>query len=174
MAREYVNIARVEKTVGSKGEVVCVPVRGLPDLLRPGLRVCLTPPALKRERWSTVGRVIPEGAGTRCALSCASGIDEAEGLVGCYLLARRADLDLDGLAAPADELIGRAVEDARLGALGRIEEVMTGPANDVWVVRGPRGEVLIPAVPQIVTDVPEEGPVSCSVPRGLVEGDDPC
>jgi 16S rRNA processing protein RimM len=34
--------------------------------------------------------------------------------------------------------------------LGRVTEVLETGANDVYVVRGPRGEVLIPAIESVV------------------------
>lgn len=44
---QYKNIARVVKPHGRKGEVLAQPLRGLPSVLEPGMRVALTPPALK-------------------------------------------------------------------------------------------------------------------------------
>ena len=47
-----------------------------------------------------------------------------------------------------------------------------GPANDVWVIDGPFGEVLVPVVDEVVVEVPDAGPIIVSVPSGLVDGDD--
>ena len=74
----------------------------------------------------------------------------------------------------ADALLGRAVRDVRRGDLGAIEEVLRGPAQDVWVVRGPYGEVLVPAVePIVVASDPEDlaAPLVVDLPRGMVEDD---
>lgn len=41
--------------------------------------------------------------------------------------------------------------------LGRIEEVLSMPASDVYVVRGVGGEILLPVVDEVVRDVDIEG-----------------
>ncbi len=107
MRSQYKNIARVVKPHGRKGEVLAQPLRGLPSVLTPGMRVALTPPALKR-----------------------------------------------------------------FGLLGTIVEIMSTPANDVWVVEGDRyGEVLIPVIEQVVLDLPDQGTISVHVMDGLIDMD---
>ena len=44
-----------------------------------------------------------------------------------------------------------------MGELGVIAEVMVGPANDVWSIQGPYGEVLIPVVPEVVQGTISDG-----------------
>ena len=48
------------------------------------------------------------------------------------------------------QLIGVQVETESGEWLGRVVEVIETGANDVYVVRGPRGEVLLPAVDEVV------------------------
>ena len=68
--------------------------------------------------------------------------------------------------------MGRLVVDERLGELGRITEVMSGPANDVWVVDGERGETLIPVVEEMIVDFePGDSPIGVSIPAGLAPWD---
>lgn len=134
------------------------------------MSVALTPPDLKRDRFVTVESVgtVEDGAAL-VGFSCCRNLDDAEGIAGCLVLARRSDVDLGELDVAFDELIGRTVEDERLGALGCIREVMETPANDVWVIEGERfGEVLVPVVPAVVRELPEDGPISVCVPDGLV------
>ena len=64
-----------------------------------------------------------------------------------------------------DDLVNAAVVDSAGHALGRITEVMQMPSTDVWVVRGERGDVLVPAVGDFVVAV-EEGRV---VVQGIEE-----
>ena len=158
------------KPHGTKGEVVVVALRGLPFLLEEGMRVALTPPALGRERFSTVvesdGEYEDESALVR--FSCAHDLDAASALSGCYVLANDADLDLDPLVAPVDELVGRDVVDERYGALGTITEVILAPANDAWVIDGPYGELIVPVIESVVLDLPETGAVRVAVPGGIV------
>jgi 16S rRNA processing protein RimM len=53
-------------------------------------------------------------------------------------------------------LIGLQVVDEIRGPLGAIADVFATGAHDVWVVKGPAGEELIPAVRQFVLEVNEE------------------
>lgn len=51
------------------------------------------------------------------------------------------------------DVIGMAVATDGGDALGVVEEVIRTPGNDVFVVRGPRGEVLVPAIASVVLAV---------------------
>jgi 16S rRNA processing protein RimM len=41
--------------------------------------------------------------------------------------------------------------------LGRVREVLVTGANDVYVVRGPKGEILLPAIEEVVRTIDLEG-----------------
>jgi 16S rRNA processing protein RimM len=58
------------------------------------------------------------------------------------------------------ELVGLEVVTAEGERLGRITEVMQPGGNDVYVVEGPRGELLIPAIGDVVASI--------DVPTGLM------
>lgn len=145
---------------------MAVPVSGLPLLLRVGMRVAAVPPALRANRWHEVVSCFGSGTGQLVRLSGVTGISGAEGLVGKVLLAPVGELPPDFALHDAPSLVGRAVEDVRLGWTGTIVAVMCGPANDVWVVEGPRGEVLLPVVPSVVGPVLGEGAIPVRVPEG--------
>lgn len=167
MRERYRVIARVEKPHGRFGEVVTQSVHGLPLLVREGLEVAVVPPELKGERW---GRVLEVQADDRSgALVRLEGICEladAEALAGRFLLAREADLPADLALHDAERLCGREVA-AQDGSTGTIAEVMQGPANDVWVVRGEKGELLIPVIDSVVSEVAPTGPIQVVLPAGL-------
>lgn len=144
-----------------------VPVHGLPSLVHEGLEVAVVPPSASGSRWHVVSSCSSGGrSGDLVALSGVTSLGEAEDLVGRYLLASAADLPADLALHDRERLVGREVVDER-GTRGAIAEVLTGPANDVWVVRGAAGEVLLPVIPEVVDNVPDEGAVSVRVPRGL-------
>lgn len=168
MRDRFRSIARVEKTHGRRGEVVTVPVHGLPPLVHEGLEVAVVPPELRGDRWHRILSCASDGrAGSLVALSGVDDLSAAERLVGRTLLARVADLPADLARHDPDRLLGREVRDEKSGEPARIAEVMTGPANDVWVLRGARGELLLPVVDEVVPDVPEDGPIPVRVPAGL-------
>ncbi len=136
------------------------------------MRVALTPPALKRDRFCTVESVVETGDGDLVKFSGIDDLTAAEGVAGCFVLADAADLELDPLTSSYDDLMGRPVFDERFGDLGTIVEIMSTPANDVWVVDGGRyGEVLIPVIEQVVLDLPDEGAISVRCMDGLIDTD---
>lgn len=157
------------RTHGRMGEVVAQPVRGLPSLLRPGMLVALTPPALDRDRFCTVESVREVADGALVAFSGISDMTASEAIVGCTVLASSSDLDLGALDAPYDELIGRVVVDDRYGEVGSISEVMETPANDVWVVQGRFGEVLVPVIEDVVSEIPRDGDIEVKLLDGLID-----
>ena len=167
--RSYKNIACVVRPHGKKGEVLVQPLRGLPFLLTEGLRVVLTPPQLKGDRLRTVRSVSVRGDDALVSLSGIESIDDAEAFSGCFVLAAVDDLDLGPLDVAFDDLIGRTVFDGRYGQVGRIVEVLETPANDVWVLHGGYGEVLLPVIEQVVDSIPQDGPIEVHVLDGLIE-----
>lgn len=167
----YRNIAKVIKTHGRRGEVVVAARRGLPSLVCAGMSVALVPPALKGPRWYTVRTCTGEGDSRLVGFEGVSDLEASSKLVGRSVLVRVEDLPDDLYLHDALRVMGREVCDASCGSLGLVEEVMQGPANDVWVVRGARGEVLVPAVEQVVLEVPEDGAIRVDLPLGLVPGE---
>ena len=70
----------------------------------------------------------------------------------------RKDVDLPAGHFFLADLIGLEVRDADTGnVLGHIAEVLTPPANNVYVVKGGERELLIPAVPDFVPETNVDG-----------------
>ena len=68
----------------------------------------------------------------------------------------------------AHDLIGLRVETDHGEALGEIAEILFTPANDVYVVAGPGGELLLPALRDVVLQVDlEAGKMLVRIPDGL-------
>lgn len=168
MRDRFRRIARVEKTHGRHGEVVTVPAHGLPSLVDVGLEVAVVPPPLRASRWHRVVSRRSDGrSGDLVSLDGVESLDDAEALVGTWLLAREADLPAGFELHDAERLVGRVVRDVRTRATGAISEVMVGPANDVWVIRGELGELLLPVIPEVVDGVPPSGEIEVRIPTGL-------
>ena len=77
------------------------------------MRVALTPPALKRDRFCTVMSVSDTGDGDLVSFEGIDDLTAAEGITGCYVLANRDDFELDSLDAAYTDLMGREVVDER-------------------------------------------------------------
>lgn len=73
------------------------------------MRVALTPPALKRDRFCTVVSVTDTGDGDLVSFEGIDDLTAAEGITGCYVLANRDDFELDSLDAAYTDLMGREV-----------------------------------------------------------------
>jgi len=101
-------------------------------------------------------------------------IDLAEPLVGWDVWMPYNDLDDLG----ADEnywyqLEGLEVVDAHCGSLGRLVKMFSTAAHDVYVVEGPYGEVMIPAVEAMICVIDlERGVMDVDLPEGLVAKSD--
>ena len=68
----------------------------------------------------------------------------------------------------AHDLIGLRVETVTGEALGEISEILFTPANDVYIVSGPRTELLLPALRDVVLIVDlEAGKMVVRIPDGL-------
>lgn len=66
------------------------------------------------------------------------------------------------------ELIGVRVVATGGEPVGTLREVLSTGSNDVYVVRGPKGEVLVPAIPDVVQDFdPERRMLTIELIEGL-------
>ena len=67
------------------------------------------------------------------------------------------------------DIMGLEVRDAQSGqVLGKVDDILTLPANNVYVVRGGERELMIPAVPQFIAQVnSEEGYLRVNMMEGL-------
>jgi 16S rRNA processing protein RimM len=152
----YVALGRVVKTHGLKGEVSVIPAADLPFVLPVGLDVWFVPPPTGVRN----GQIEDVRRGPKGPLVKVSGIDDitmAQRTVGSQLMAHADDLP-SGWDDPIeeDDPIGIRVTDVVRGDLGEIVELIVTGANDVWVLEGPLGEVLLPVIEQVVLDVDYE------------------
>jgi 16S rRNA processing protein RimM len=150
----FVPLGRVMKAHGLKGEVSVAPATDLPFVLPEGLEVWLVPPPAGVRS----GRVEAVRPGPRGPLVKISGVDDiglAQSLIGSELVARADDLPPEWLEPIEEEgdVIGYGVLDTERGDLGEIVEIIVTGANDVWVVDGPFGEVLLPVIDDVVLAV---------------------
>ncbi|MBI4552317.1 MAG: 16S rRNA processing protein RimM [Candidatus Latescibacteria bacterium] len=153
MTVEWITIGLVLKPHGYRGEVKVQPMTDVPDRFKGLERVWLEWPDGRRQeiqvaRWRDSHDV---------QLMKAQGIETleaAEALRGAYILVRHAD------AAPLPDgryyvfdLIGLRVVTERGDEVGTVRDVLPLPANDVYVVQSRDGDVLIPAIRDVVVSI---------------------
>ncbi len=163
-------VGRVLGAHGIRGEVVVSRFGDAPGLLVPG--ASFTAQRAGRDMVLTVDAARPHKGGWIVSFGGIGGRSEAEMLAGL-------ELEVDESTLPPLEegtyyqyrLIGLEVATTEGETVGKVAEVLSTGANDVFVVRGPRGEVLIPAVEPIVTGIDiEAGRVVIDPPPGLLPG----
>lgn len=169
----YTAVGRIVKTHGLNGEVsVKMHAEASADSLT-GLEVWFVPPTTS-VRSAKVRSVRPGPKGPVMAFDGIDDVDSARELPGREIL-----VDTDLLPEPLDlgsdpaDAIGMMVIDEKRGLLGEVVDVIVTGANDVWVVEGAFGEVLIPVIDDVVCGY-DEGSDTAHVRllRGLIEGED--
>ena len=169
MRKHWRAIAQIVKTHGKRGEVVTVPVHSLPSLIAEGMTVVPVPPALKGSRKLLVISVESDDReGSLVTFEGVVTISDAEELVGKTLLVEEDCLPENFGLVNASLLVGREVIDVKHGSLGEITEVLVGPTQNVWVIDGSFGQVMMPAVDEFIVEAPVEGPITVSIPQGLL------
>lgn len=146
-----------------------VPVHSLPSLIAEGMTVVPVPPALKGSRkFSVISVESDDREGSLVTFEGVATISDAEELVGKTLLVEEECLPENFSLVNASLLIGREVIDVEHGSLGEITEVLVGPTQNVWVIGGSFGQVMMPAVDEFIIEAPVEGPITVSIPQGLL------
>jgi 16S rRNA processing protein RimM len=151
---DLVAIGRVVKPQGRKGEVLVAPLSDRPDRF-PALRAAYVPAPGGGSREVVVQSCWPHKGRFVLKLEGVDSIDEAEGYRGLEL--RIGEEDLAALPQGSyyhHQLKGLRVEDPEGRSLGVAADLLeTGGDSPVVVVRGPRGELLIPLAEAFVRRV---------------------
>ena len=141
-----INVGLILAPHGLRGEVKVESLTDFPERFDPGATLWLDGAPLKVERSRWQGRSL--------VLKLA-GIDDptaAESLRGKELQAPPlAELGEDTYYR--DDLIGLQVVDLQGEPLGAIADIFPTGSNDVYVVRGPRGELLLPAIDDVIKEI---------------------
>lgn len=160
----YVAVARVTGTWGLHGDLKVDILTDFPERFAAGNRVFVGGVAhviegYRRHR----GRPLLKLAGVDSA-------DAAEFLRDRLLQVPETDLHPLGEGEFYHfQVIGLEVRTTAGEFLGQVEQIISTGSNDVYVVRGPRGEVLIPAVDDVVKSVnPAAGRIEVDAVEGLL------
>jgi len=80
--------------------------------------------------------------------------EDAQALAGKEVLIRKETLpDLPEDEYYWDEILGMVVETEEGKKIGSLKEVLATGANDVWVIEGKRGEILLPATKEVIRSI---------------------
>lgn len=151
---DLVTVGLIATVHGIRGEVAVHPLTDDPGRFRVGETLLLEAPGLPASPRLIIGSrmhqqrhlILLEGVSDRTA---------AEALRGGRLCVREADLPaLPHGQVWLHDLPGMAVETEEGEALGTVHQVLeTGEDRRLLVVRGPRGEVLVPFIEQFVRSI---------------------
>lgn len=170
---QFLVIARVMRPHGVRGDLRLQLLTAFPDRMRdldqiflganpddPSRFVAKTVTSTRRDRSYWLVRL--EGIDNR---------EAAGAFRGWYVLVSLADaVPLEQDEVYLFQVIGLEVVTEDGEVLGRVAEVIETGANDVYVVRGgPRGEILIPAIDDVVRSIrPETGKMTIRPLSGLL------
>jgi 16S rRNA processing protein RimM len=152
---------------GPRGDVRVQPFSDKPGRFQSIKRVFVGPELLPAR---ILGRG-ENGLGVTLRLDIVTTREHAKRLFGTLLYVP----ETEAVALPPGEyfvhqLIGSSVVTDTGESLGTIAEILRTGSNDVYVVRGDRGEVLIPVIPDVVQGVDvERRVVTVTLMPGLVD-----
>ena len=100
-----------------------------------------------------------------------SSVEAAENLRDLLVFVGKDALeDLDEDEFWAHDLIGLTVVDTGGHVLGTLDQVIDRPAQDLWSIRSPKGDVLFPAAKPLIRSVDVgAGKIVVDPPEGLFE-----
>ncbi len=162
----FTGLGRVIRVHGLRGEVRAIAFHPAAPHLRAGRAIYVNGTEY------TIVRARDDRGQWILELSGLSDRDQAEALRGLLIEARDADVQRDDEESYfLHELIGLRMETDTGEDLGVVTEVLQpGGANDVYVVKGGRGEVLIPAIADVIRSVDLAGGVIIITPLpGLLD-----
>jgi 16S rRNA processing protein RimM len=151
----WIAVGRITRAHGIKGEMAVLPLSQIASRFQPGSRLFVGD---QGDRPVTVSSSRPHRQRVLVSFEAVTDRTEAERLRGEFLFvpASSAPVLPDG-EYWAHELIGCQAVTESGRPLGTIREVIHTPANDVWGADGEQGEVLIPALKDVVTHVDVAG-----------------
>ncbi|MHB0975603.1 MAG: ribosome maturation factor RimM [Candidatus Aquicultorales bacterium] len=170
MIEDYVTIGQLLRARGTKGEVDVLSLTDFPERFAVGLRVFLIPP-LPDKRELVIKAVGHQPKRLVLAFEGIETRSEIEKLRGRYIAVPPEEVaELPADSYWIDDLIGLEVVTAAGETIGTVKEVIQGTAHDVYVVAGPEGEKLVPAVAEVVKEIDiENGKILIEPLPGLLD-----
>lgn len=166
----WIRIAKIMRTKGSKGSVVCKSANGLPFLMRDGLEISIVPPLLRGVRDTTVQTVSEMSDGLHeVHLQDVDDLSSAKPLAGHWCLALRKDIPGLPKRYTPETWRGYSVEDLIYGDLGTIRDVQIAPVQSRIEVSGDKGLTIIPIVDAFIVQIDNSAHhILTHIPEGLI------
>jgi 16S rRNA processing protein RimM len=162
----FLAVARVRRPFGVKGELLLEVLTDFPNRLTRSERLY----AGRDRRPYEVESLRRHGEDMLLRLKEIRDRQEAESMRGAELYVRVDDLPpLPAGVYYLHQIEGLEAVTEQGESLGRVKEILKTGANDVYVVQGPRGEILLPAIPQVIREVRlEEGRLVVQLMEGMM------
>ena len=154
MVQQFLEVGKITNVHGLMGEVKVMPWADSPDFLCKfkTLYVDKTHWPIKVERARVQKNMVI------LKLEGVTDVNGALAMRNAVLYIDRADAKLPEGSFFLVDIYGLEARDADTGAvLGKIADVLTMPANNVYVIRGGEREIMVPAVPQFIAETNIEG-----------------
>jgi 16S rRNA processing protein RimM len=162
MSDKFLKAGKIVNTHGVRGEVKILPWADSPEFLAGFERVYIDGEPIK---------VVKARVHKNSVIAAFDGVSDIDGAVKLRdktVFIDRGDVTLEEGRHFIADLIGLRAVDAGTGEeLGRVADVLSRPANDVYVIQGER-EILVPAVPEFVDEINAgEGFISFRLIEGM-------
>ncbi len=171
MIKNYLEIGQIVSTHGIRGEVRLNPWCDGPEFVKKFKTL------YRDDKGNNPFKVLscrPHGNVAVVKLEGVDTVEDARALKNTVLYMKRSDVNLPAGKWFVSELIGCTVLDADDNSVvyGKIKDIDSGMANDIWYIETPEKEVLIPAIKDVVIrcDVAEDK-VYIRPLRGLFDED---
>ncbi|WP_126426273.1 ribosome maturation factor RimM [Brevibacillus marinus] len=169
--KQYFRVGKLVNTQGLRGEVRVIATTDFPEeRFQPGSQLYLFHPTLQEPLRLTVASWRRHKGFELLKFEGYDSINDVEKWKGGELkVAEDELLELADDEYYIHQLIGCEVVTEEGEQLGRIVDVLQPGANDVWVVRGPRGEIYLPFIDDCIKQVDiEQKRVVCHLLEGLL------
>jgi 16S rRNA processing protein RimM len=164
---EYITIGHILGPRGTKGKLKVKAATDFPQHFAPSSTIYINhqPMTIDSTEWHKGNPIIK--------LSNVDSVEDGQRLVGQAIEIHRSQLHpLPQGQYYHFQLIGLEVETTRGEPLGNITEIITTESkdiNDIYVVNGNRGEILIPAIEDVVKSIDlEQGRIIIEPIKGLL------
>jgi 16S rRNA processing protein RimM len=169
---EYLNVGKIVNTQGIKGEVRVISQTDFPELrYQKGAKLTLF-----QEQKAPVELIVKSHRKHKnfdiLSFENHPNINDVEKYRDGILKVDKTDLtELAEDEFYYHEIIGLTVFDENQQALGKIKEILSPGANDVWVVQRPKKkDILLPYIDSVVKVIDlEKGQVFVEIPEGLID-----